>query len=69
IYDEEYNLGVRAAAAPIRDHSGKVVAAITVAGPATRVSIEQLIELGEAVRKTSEEISYKLGFLPSEASI
>jgi IclR family KDG regulon transcriptional repressor len=35
--EEEHELGVRCVAAPIRNHEGKVVAAISVAGPTERM--------------------------------
>jgi DNA-binding IclR family transcriptional regulator len=38
IDDEEIEIGLRCVAAPIRDHSGQVVAAISVAAPVQRMS-------------------------------
>jgi len=35
--EEEHELGVRCVAAPVRNHEGKVVAAISVAGPTERM--------------------------------
>jgi DNA-binding IclR family transcriptional regulator len=35
--EEEHELGVRCVAAPVRNHEGKVVAAISVAGPTDRM--------------------------------
>jgi len=40
--DQEVEVGVRSAAAPIRDQSGKVIAAINVSAHASRVMLRQL---------------------------
>lgn len=42
INNEEISLGVRSVAAPIRDHSGQVVAGVNIVIPAVRVSLETL---------------------------
>lgn len=44
LIDEELELGIRAAAAPVRDLSGRVVAAINVSTTKARMSREDLIE-------------------------
>ena len=44
LIDEELELGIRAVAAPVRDLSGKVVAAINVSTTTARMSRENLIE-------------------------
>ena len=57
-YDlEENEIGVCCAAAPVRDSSGKLVAALSVSGPTARISATRLRELATQVRKTAEEIS------------
>jgi DNA-binding IclR family transcriptional regulator len=48
--DEEYAVGVRCVAAPLRDSAGRVIAAIGVSGAAARISLDALAELGEYVR-------------------
>jgi len=48
--DEEYALGVRCVAAPLRDADGRVIAAIGVSGAAARISLDRLAELGAATR-------------------
>ncbi len=60
--NEEAMDGLRCVAAPIFDHTGKVVAAFSVAGPATRVTPARVPELARLVSETSREISYRLGF-------
>jgi len=48
--NEERAQGVRCVAAPFRDDSGQVVAAIAVAGPTLRIPAERIAELGETLR-------------------
>jgi IclR family transcriptional regulator, acetate operon repressor len=57
IDDEESNLGVRCAGAPIRDASGIARAAIAVQAPAVRVPDERFDELGPEVTRAAKEIS------------
>lgn len=59
---EERVLGVRAVAAPVRDHSGRVVAAISAAGPAFRITGDNLEPLILQVRKLADEFSQRLGY-------
>ncbi len=50
-------------AAPIRDHSGAVVAAISVAGPETRFGAANVPRIVEAVTQAAMEISRSLGYV------
>jgi DNA-binding IclR family transcriptional regulator len=59
--DEEIYQGVRALAAPVRDYSGEVVAAVGFLGPATRITLERIPQLAEAVVAVAEEISRQAG--------
>ena len=59
--DEEFELGVRCIGAPVLDYSGRVVAAISVAGPSVRLNRERWPELALAVMRTAEAISSTLG--------
>jgi DNA-binding IclR family transcriptional regulator len=52
--DEEFALGVRCVAAPLRDEAGQVVGAIGISGPAARVSLERLSELGARAREVAK---------------
>jgi DNA-binding IclR family transcriptional regulator len=63
--NEERIHGVRAVAAPVRDHSGRVVAAISAAGPAFRITGENLEDLKSRVPKLAAEYSGRLGYIPS----
>lgn len=51
-----------AAAAPVRDHRGAVVAALAVTVPISRVTRESLAGIGRQVRDAADELSSKLGF-------
>lgn len=63
IDDEEFEEGVRCIAAPIRDYTGNVVAAISISGPAIRMPDKKIVEeLAPAVKEAAEEISRRLGF-------
>jgi DNA-binding IclR family transcriptional regulator len=59
--DQEQVLGVRGVAAPVRDHRGRVVAALSVAAPAARLTHEQVRRYAEWVRAAADEISGNLG--------
>lgn len=60
--DEEMEIGVRCVSAPIRQHSGSVVAAISISGPSSRLTSERTPVVGDLVRKTAAEISADLGY-------
>jgi DNA-binding IclR family transcriptional regulator len=67
IDDEEFEEGLRCIGAPVRDHSGKVAAAISIAGPAFRVSPERMPELIRSVLSVAAGLSAAMGFAPEEA--
>jgi DNA-binding IclR family transcriptional regulator len=52
--DEEYAVGIRCAAAPLRDEAGRVIAAVGVSGAAARVPLEILTKLGAFVREVAD---------------
>lgn len=62
--DEEYELGVRSIAAPIRDDSGNSVAAVGVAGPTQRLTKNRLAGLARHVIEAAKAISRRLGNHP-----
>jgi IclR family acetate operon transcriptional repressor len=62
--DQENELGVRCAGAPIFDYAGKVVGAISVSGPAVRITKERVIEMGPLVKQAAREISRRMGHQP-----
>lgn len=65
--DEEEELGFRCLGAPLRDHTGSVVAAISVAGTTAQITPENLPALAREVKKTAAAISLALGFHPDGA--
>ena len=58
----EWREQVVGAAAPIRDASGQVVAALGISGPAERLSIEALDKSGKRLIEVTEMVSRRLGF-------
>jgi DNA-binding IclR family transcriptional regulator len=59
--DEELNLDVRCVAAPIFDMYGTPVASIGLSGPAARVGLARVDELGEQVRAAAVRITEEMG--------
>ena len=62
IDNQECELGARCVASGIRDYTGKTVAAISVSGPATRMTYEYLESISAIVVKTAKEISATLSY-------
>ncbi|HWK61581.1 MAG TPA: IclR family transcriptional regulator [Eoetvoesiella sp.] len=58
--DEELVPHLRVVAAPIRDMSGKVVAAVAGGGPTLRVTPEKIEPMAQAVTATAQKISNNL---------
>ena len=54
--------GLAAAAVPIRDHGGHVVAALTISGPSTRLTAERFEALRGQLTAAANEISQALGW-------
>ena len=60
--NEEHEEGIRCVAAPVRDHRGLIVAAISVAGPSFRVTPERQQALAQPVSQAALAISQRLGY-------
>lgn len=60
IDDEEIVLGTRCAGAAIRDHDGKPLASISVAGPTFRITPERAEQLGQELADVARRISSEL---------
>jgi DNA-binding IclR family transcriptional regulator len=58
---EEYELGLNAVAAPVRDHDGTVVAAISVAGPSFRLTRQDLAGVVPRLLQAADEFGRRLG--------
>lgn len=59
--NEEFHKGVRCLAAPIRDASGQIVAAIGISAPIERLSEARCKKVVLEVKRAAAEISAKLG--------
>jgi DNA-binding IclR family transcriptional regulator len=59
---EEYEGGLNAVAAPVRDAAGDVVAAISVSGPSFRLYPEDYPKVARRVVSGADELSRRLGF-------
>jgi DNA-binding IclR family transcriptional regulator len=58
--DEEYLAGVRAAAAPVVDASGRRVAAVMVVGFKERIDLRKLRRIGERCAEVARDLSAQL---------
>jgi len=65
IDDEEIEVGLRCVAAPIRNHTGRVIAAISVAAPVQRMTKKNVQTTAPTVVAAADAISRRLGYLPS----
>lgn len=62
-YDlEENELGIRCVAAPVRDISGGIVAAISISSPIFYMAEARMRDLGPVIRATADAISRDLGW-------
>jgi DNA-binding IclR family transcriptional regulator len=61
--DEENEKGIRCVAAPIYNEVGKAVAAVSISGPAFRITKKVIQEsLKKEVMETARKISDRLGY-------
>jgi DNA-binding IclR family transcriptional regulator len=60
--DEEWHPSIRAIAAPVRDVSGKVVAAIDIIGLSSDLSDKNLPKFVKILLKFTRDLSVKLGY-------
>lgn len=58
--DEELELGVVGASAPVRDFNGRIIAAMNVSAPKARIG-DRLQSLGKFVASAADELSRQLG--------
>jgi DNA-binding IclR family transcriptional regulator len=59
---EEYEIGLSALAAPVRDGDGAVTAAVSVAGPSFRMPPESFEDTARRVVAGADDLSRRLGF-------
>jgi DNA-binding IclR family transcriptional regulator len=62
--DEEYEAGIRAVSAPIRNYEGQTVAALSMPGPASRLTPERLPQVAQALQEGAQAVSRRLGWRP-----
>jgi DNA-binding IclR family transcriptional regulator len=63
--NEELVLGVRCISAPVLNSAGEAIAAISVAGPTSRVSEAKILLFGATVVDAAHAISVRIGFTMS----
>jgi DNA-binding IclR family transcriptional regulator len=61
--EEDYERGVYAIGAPVRDDTGRVIAGITITTPGSRYSSERSKELIALVVEAGQKLSEKLGYI------
>jgi DNA-binding IclR family transcriptional regulator len=64
IDNEEKEPGLRCLSAAVRGHSGKLLAAISVSGPAFRITKERLPAIGQVVMRAAQDLSAEFGYRP-----
>jgi DNA-binding IclR family transcriptional regulator len=60
---EEFEVGLHAMAAPVRNRDGEVIAALSASGPAYRLTEDRMHELAPVLVKGADEISHRMGYL------
>ena len=63
IDDVENEEGIRCVAAPVFDHSGEVIGAISLSGPAYRLSLERAHQVAGEVKATALAVSKEMGYI------
>jgi IclR family acetate operon transcriptional repressor len=64
IDDEEHAAGLRCVAAAVWDENGEPWAAISIAGPVSRIAADRVATLGRLVRSVADDITAALGGHP-----
>jgi DNA-binding IclR family transcriptional regulator len=59
---EELEHGLTAVAAPIRDHTGMVIAALSVSGPVYRLTEERAEQIVPAVQSAAASVAERMGY-------
>jgi IclR family acetate operon transcriptional repressor len=62
--DEENSLGIRCVAAPVFDHAGEAIAAVSISGPASRIVDDRIPALGQRVHGAAASLTRALGGMP-----
>ena len=69
VNDEEHERGSRCLGAPILDHAGYPIGAISLNTPTARFELDQLVESAPLVCDAAQRISEQLGFVHSEQTL
>ncbi len=56
--------GVRSIAAPVHNHAGQVIAALSILGPGSRLTLERISRLVTVLKETCTSVSMQLGYDP-----
>ena len=67
--EEEYSVGVRCVAVPVRDRHGKVVAAMSVSAPAIRFDERNAERARALLLESAAELSTALGYEPRSSDL
>ncbi|HEA65820.1 hypothetical protein LCGC14_2245720 [marine sediment metagenome] len=62
IDNEEFYEGVRCISSPIINHTRKVIASVSIAGPSVRMNNDKLAQIKKSLLSVTDEISIKLGY-------
>jgi IclR family KDG regulon transcriptional repressor len=65
VSQSEFEDGITGMGAPVMDDNGDVLVVIGVAGPAYRLSADRIDQIGEAVKRTAQELTQYLQAQPS----
>jgi len=66
---EELSEEIHCIGAPIRDHTNKVIAAISISAPAVRLTIQKMEKLKGSLMEASLQISKKLGYTETKTTV
>ncbi len=66
---EELFAGTHSVAAPVRDYTSRVIAALAISGPATRLPKDSLIALAPVLLDAASTLSEELGYLGRTSSL
>jgi DNA-binding IclR family transcriptional regulator len=69
IDEEEKEEGLRCVGAAVHSHSGKLYAAMSISGPAFRMTKERVPEVGRALMQASRDLSAELGYQATPAEL
>lgn len=62
--DEEHAVGLRCVAGVVRDETGNAIAALSLSGPAARISDDKIEQFGLKVRRVCADLSREYGGVP-----